>query len=378
MNCKNCGQPLVMGAKFCGNCGTLVPNQPMQLAAVTPMSDFGPAPSRQPQHHDNHQHMARAAMGNFAAPSPAIPQPAATAPMPYTPPAPQQQWPAAPIPAQPYTPPAHGSPFAGQVSDKNYLTTFLLAYFLGTFGVDRFYTGEVGLGLLKLFTLGGCGIWALIDVILVLAGVRKDKWGRTLHNREKDFKVSIIIFLVLTALGIVGGVVNAVITSKHISQITSDSQSSPTNKTNSRSSTSATVPMPVGSTFAMTDIDGNKYDVTLTKYMPIVTPASSVDKPDAGKHLEAVQITVVNKSNQTIKLFPDLDTALIDSANQSYSSNIYSVKECQPFSSNSDSIPAGQTVSGCAIFPITDGTKLVTAKYTPASADDNANARWTL
>ncbi|RYZ26231.1 MAG: TM2 domain-containing protein, partial [Propionibacteriaceae bacterium] len=58
----------------------------------------------------------------------------------------------------------------------------MFAWFLGYFGVDRFYLGKVGTGVLKLITLGGCGIWALVDLILVLAGQQKDNLGRPLRG----------------------------------------------------------------------------------------------------------------------------------------------------------------------------------------------------
>jgi TM2 domain-containing membrane protein YozV len=51
--------------------------------------------------------------------------------------------------------------------DKNWIAALLLSILVGSLGIDRFYMGYVGLGILKLITLGGFGIWWLIDLILV-------------------------------------------------------------------------------------------------------------------------------------------------------------------------------------------------------------------
>lgn len=62
----------------------------------------------------------------------------------------------------------------------DWLVALLLSIFVGTLGVDRFYLGKVGTGILKLITAGGLGVWWIIDIILIATGSMRDAQGRPL------------------------------------------------------------------------------------------------------------------------------------------------------------------------------------------------------
>ena len=63
---------------------------------------------------------------------------------------------------------------------RELIVALILSIFFGNFGVDRFYLGYVGLGLLKMLTFGGCGIWWLIDIILIATRKVTDSSGMPL------------------------------------------------------------------------------------------------------------------------------------------------------------------------------------------------------
>lgn len=65
----------------------------------------------------------------------------------------------------------------GGKSEKSNLAALLLCLFLGGLGVHRFYVGKIGTGVLQLVTLGGLGIWALVDLIFIALGKFTDKEG---------------------------------------------------------------------------------------------------------------------------------------------------------------------------------------------------------
>jgi TM2 domain-containing membrane protein YozV len=93
------------------------------------------------------------------------------------------------------------------VSEKQWLTAFLLFIFLGPLGIHRFYVGKIGTGILQMLTFGGFGIWTLVDYILLITGDFKDSNGQVLYRKtirggDKSWVTTILLCYFLGPLGI--------------------------------------------------------------------------------------------------------------------------------------------------------------------------------
>lgn len=95
----------------------------------------------------------------------------------------------------------------GAAQQKSFLAAWLFSLFLGGLGVDRFYLGKNGTGIAKLLTLGGLGIWSLVDLVLTLAGRQTDKNRQPLAGYAQHKVLAIAVSAVLMVGGtVIGGI----------------------------------------------------------------------------------------------------------------------------------------------------------------------------
>lgn len=91
------------------------------------------------------------------------------------------------------------------------MAAFFISFTWGIFGVDRMYLGKWWTGLLKLVTIGGYGVWLVVDIVSISKGNMRDAWGRELHGASEYqpfvHKFSLIFSIVAILLALVVGVI---------------------------------------------------------------------------------------------------------------------------------------------------------------------------
>lgn len=86
------------------------------------------------------------------------------------------------------------------IGQRHFLAAFFLSFMWGVFGVDRFYLGKVGTGIVKLLTFGGCGVWVLIDLALIMSGSMRDVNGQELREAQRYKKFAARTVLLVAAV----------------------------------------------------------------------------------------------------------------------------------------------------------------------------------
>lgn len=107
--------------------------------------------------------------------------------------------------AQPVVP-QQGASESEENPNKSYILAIVLSFFLGGLGVDRFYLGKVGTGIIKLLTGGGFVIWYFVDLVLLVIGKLRDKDdARQLEGYakyHKPFKIGLIALIIIQVASI--------------------------------------------------------------------------------------------------------------------------------------------------------------------------------
>lgn len=291
-----------------------------------------------------------------------------------------QQWAAVPAGASGHpgipTDPVTGLP----IPPKPFLTTWLLSLFLGVLGIDRFYLGQVGLGIGKLLTCGGCGIWALVDLILHLAGASHDKFGRPLADRERYKTMAWIVSAVVCALGLlisaINGATNDVpapssapaVTQEADEAADGDAEKATKEKTatseraeteTDEASASADAKVGVGDTVKADDVE---LTVTDVKKGVGQVGTSGYNKKPQGEFI-IVTVKVKNTGKQEI-LAASSDFTLVGEDGAEYSTSDDAWLEDGVLSF--ESVNPGNSFTGKLVYDVPKGTKVPTLQMTPS------------
>jgi hypothetical protein len=259
------------------NSGSLFPPNSEQ-PTIQPQS--APQPTYQPQ--------------TTVYPEGAQPQPTVYGPQQYQQPQPQVG--GVVMGGQPTSPYAQAA--ASPEGSKSFLVAFLLSMFLGVLGIDRFYLGKIGTGILKLLTIGGLGIWATIDFILIFSNHMKAKDGTLLNGYKKHLKTALIVFVAWAMVCVAFGVYDILVLNKAVHTVSKCSNGcsfSFNSSSNTPQATSATTDTPLGQT-STGNGDAKGWSVKIAVNQ---SPQTTGDTPNTGMHYVEVDFTIANNSGQS-------------------------------------------------------------------------------
>ncbi len=181
-----------------------------------------------------------------------------------------------------------GTGLSGEGSGKSFLITYFLSQFFGVLGIDRFYLGKIGTGILKLITFGGAGIWALVDLILILSNKMKTKDGKTLDGYKEGRKVAFAVFGLIVLINLIGWTSVIFKIKNGVNKTyTYSSDTSSLVATEKKTSPSTSVETPFGSSVQIGDLAIKVSKVTMD-------PQVQGDAPDAGKQYVKVTLDITN------------------------------------------------------------------------------------
>lgn len=283
----------------------------------------------------------------------------------------------------------------GQESDKSYLITFLFSMLLGNLGADRFYAGHTGLGILKLATLGGIGIWGFIDTIILLAGGWRDKQGRRLAGEAEDKKLTVWTFAGYYALMILAAVFawfyvivlggldpNAATGRPPTATAPRASERSPATDTSELAkidSQNIVANLTLGQAVELKGFAKSQMRVTFSQYNDWVVEADRYNRPADGNRFVSIKLSLTNSGSAVVSEDIHTNTIASDNRGTIYKPTIFATADCaRPAKNDLRSLAAGKTVDTCVAFEVPDSAVVDRVKFSPGGGYSANSAIWKL
>lgn len=248
---------------------------------------------------------------------------------------------------------------------KDFMTTAMLSLFLGGLGVDRFYLGQVGLGILKIVTFAGLGIWYIVDLILVLTGSIKDKNGNSLANREKNLKPALIIVGIVVAVGIVGSIASAgtTTTTTTTTVVKNETETASTEQQADGGADTAEEQLP-GIGDAVRD---GKFEFTVTKFDCGETEVGNEFFGEKAQGEFCIMTVSVKNIGDVPQLLSSDAQKVFNAQGQEYSTNSSAEIALEDNDAWLEEINPGNTVKGKWVFDVPKNSKIVRAELHDSS-----------